>query len=71
MHSLGCAVEVNQKGEAIEESTVQFAWELKERQAEELLLSLIAFLKLEAVRTNATKHGHVEMQVRPAAWEGP
>lgn len=55
---------VNQLGEEIKEEYVIQEW-LRPGEAETLLFVLLDHLKLDVVRTNATKCGVTELQVRP------
>ena len=56
---------VNQSGEEVREEHIQFAEWLKPGEAETVLFALLDHLGLDVVRTNATKHGGAELQVRP------
>lgn len=56
---------VNQLGEEIKEERVSFPEWLGPGEAEALLFVLLDHLKLDVVRTNATKCGATEMQLRP------
>lgn len=56
----------NQRGEEVQEH-VLCQEDLNPGEAEVLLFKLLEHLNLEAVRTNATKHGDWQLQVRPSA----
>lgn len=54
----------NQRGEEVQEH-VLWQEDLNPGEAEALLFVLLDHLNLIAVRTNATKHGNTELQLRP------
>ena len=59
--------EVNQNGDVIKETEFS-QWntnEFSEKEKVKVLCLLLDYLKLEAVRTNATKHGTTEIVLRP------
>jgi len=57
--------EVNQNNEPIQETVLRWSDQLDEMIVRELILLTIAHLKMEAVMTNATKHGNTEISLRP------
>lgn len=59
---------VNQRGEEVEETVLSPYWgDMTGDEAKTLLMLLLDRLGLEAVRTNATKHGATEVILRKIA----
>lgn len=56
---------VNQRGAPVFETSVIFPSDLLEGEAKQLLLLIVDHLCLEAVRTNATKHGTTQIILKP------
>jgi hypothetical protein len=56
---------VNQEGQEVNEEVLRWADQLDDDTTKQLILLTIQHLKLEAVRTNATKHGNTEILLRP------
>ena len=57
---------MNQDNKAIMEEVLQYPYQLDTQVVKKLLLLTIRHLELEAVRTNATKHGNEEIVLRPS-----
>lgn len=55
---------LNQHGQEVYETPVCFPHDLDEKEAKELLLTLITHLGLEVWATNGTKSGFKEIQLR-------
>lgn len=55
---------INQRGEPIAEEWLYSLSELKEGELQRIVFLLLDHLKLEAYRTNATKHGNTEIVLR-------
>ena len=57
-------MQVNNQGKEVVEEIIIFPAQLSEYQTTILVTLLLEHLKLRAVWTNATKHGHFEMELR-------
>jgi hypothetical protein len=58
---------VNQAGAPIEEHTLLFPEDFKEGEVAQAVLLILGRAGLELVRTNATKHGNTELELRKAS----
>jgi len=54
---------VNQRGEPVQEDYL-YPGDLRDGELEQALFMLLQHLNLDLVRTNATKHGNVELDLR-------
>lgn len=54
---------VNQRGDPINER-VLFQGDIDDSDIPEILFGILDFLNLDALRTNATKHGNTEIQIQ-------
>lgn len=54
---------VNQNGEPVQENFL-YPGDLREGELEQALFLLLRHLNIDLVRTNATKHGNVELDLR-------
>lgn len=57
---------VNQKGEPVEETTLFRMWgeTATDEERDTAIFLILDHLKMKVVRTNATKHGNVELVLR-------
>lgn len=60
-------MQANQRGDEIEETVLSQYWpdDVTDDQMRQVVFGLLEHLKLEAVRTNATKHGDTQVVIRP------
>lgn len=63
-------MKTNQRGEEVQEETL-WPGQLNVGELEEAVFMLLARLNLDLVRTNATKHGNVELELRAQSTPQP
>lgn len=55
----------NQAGLPVQEDTIIFGWDsVTDQERDEAIKLILTHLKMKVVRTNATKHGTTEIELR-------